>query len=320
MPDNLRIVILTGSGCTIVTPLLEGGFQLVGIADVEDELTCVSFARRCLDTVYWKWLKRKTLPYLSCLANKNNIPYFDINCRKLNNLKIWLSDLKPDVMVCHSAVLLAPEIFNIPKYGTINIHPSLLPKYRGANPHFWFYYNMDMTAGVTLHFIDEHIDTGDIISQSAFPIALGQKFVDVRQILLYQHAIPLLKTALQILRTSGRLATTKQRRDDKRFPYARRLSNTEYMQTVGFDSRPLDHVWHVLHATEQWRDCILPHNRFAQCYQWGLTGRRKAITVSPFGVLDKDKYGYFITHKEGKIRLSRTISLRGIIKALLGML
>lgn len=62
------------------------------------------------------------------------------------------------------------ETIELPKYGTINCHPSLLPNHRGANPYFWQIYSGDTRAGVTFHFMDENFDTGEILMQGAFDI------------------------------------------------------------------------------------------------------------------------------------------------------
>jgi len=68
-----------------------------------------------------------------------------------------------------------PQIFsktllNVPHMGAVNFHPSLLPKYRGAHPHFWQILHGEKEGGVTAHFMTENIDDGDIIAQLSFPI------------------------------------------------------------------------------------------------------------------------------------------------------
>lgn len=60
------------------------------------------------------------------------------------------------------------------RFGGVNIHPSLLPKYPGLNPWFRMYYDMDLDAGVTIHKIAEKPDSGNIIAQQSFRIEPGQ--------------------------------------------------------------------------------------------------------------------------------------------------
>ena len=73
----------------------------------------------------------------------------------LEKLKSWISNLNPDLMIIYKMPFLLPEyIYNLPLFGTINIHPSLLPRYRGPNPWFWIYYNMESYSGITIHKIN----------------------------------------------------------------------------------------------------------------------------------------------------------------------
>ena len=75
-----------------------------------------------------------------------------------------LKALNPDIMVtCAYGQILSKEILDIAKHGIINIHASLLPKYRGAAPIQWAIINGDKTTGVTIMQTAEGVDTGDII-------------------------------------------------------------------------------------------------------------------------------------------------------------
>ncbi len=71
-----------------------------------------------------------------------------------------------DLLMVHSFMRKIPsEVFSAPKLGSINIHPSLLPKYRGPLPTYWVLKNNDTKTGLTCHIINEGFDTGDIINQ-----------------------------------------------------------------------------------------------------------------------------------------------------------
>ena len=79
--------------------------------------------------------------------------------------------LAPDLFVTAAyGQMLPPEVLTIPKFGCLNVHPSLLPKYRGAAPIPWTILNGDSTTGVTLMKMDENLDTGDIVAQETTPI------------------------------------------------------------------------------------------------------------------------------------------------------
>jgi methionyl-tRNA formyltransferase len=82
-------------------------------------------------------------------------------------LREYIAETKIDLMITHAFMKIIPkEVFSAPKYGSINIHPSLLPKYRGPSPAYWVLKNKEKDTGLTCHFIDEGVDTGDIINQS----------------------------------------------------------------------------------------------------------------------------------------------------------
>lgn len=82
-----------------------------------------------------------------------------------------IKELNPDVVCVVSYGVILPKSFlKIPKYGCINVHPSMLPKYRGAAPIQWAILNGDETTGVTIMYLDEGMDSGDIIVQEEVKI------------------------------------------------------------------------------------------------------------------------------------------------------
>jgi methionyl-tRNA formyltransferase len=84
----------------------------------------------------------------------------------------WLTECAADLLVVYQMSRLLPRsIFSFPEYGAINLHPSLLPAYRGPNPVFWQYYDFVLRPGVTIHRIDEHEDTGEILKQQSCMIS-----------------------------------------------------------------------------------------------------------------------------------------------------
>lgn len=82
-----------------------------------------------------------------------------------------LEALAPDVQVIVAFRMLPKQVWSLPRKGTFNLHASLLPKYRGAAPINWAIINRERSSGVTTFFIDEKIDTGEIILQEPLSIA-----------------------------------------------------------------------------------------------------------------------------------------------------
>ena len=83
-----------------------------------------------------------------------------------------LRGLKPDVIVVAAfGQIITKEILEMPRFGCVNVHASLLPAYRGAAPIQWAVINGDKESGVTIMQMDEGIDTGDMMDKVIVPIA-----------------------------------------------------------------------------------------------------------------------------------------------------
>ena len=104
-----------------------------------------------------------------------------------------IQELNPELIIlCAYGQIIPKEILDIPKYGALNIHPSLLPKYRGASPVHAAILNGDKISGVTIMLMDEEMDHGPIIQNSKFKIQnskitykeLEDKLIDVSADLL----------------------------------------------------------------------------------------------------------------------------------------
>jgi methionyl-tRNA formyltransferase len=119
---------------------------------------------------------------LQLTCEKNNIQFYrekDINSEAVTKV---ITKSSPDLIVtCHFQKLLKRNIISVPKSGCINLHPSLLPYYRGMSPQHWPIINGDKETGVTVHFIDEGIDTGDIILQRKIAIEEHMYVADLQK-------------------------------------------------------------------------------------------------------------------------------------------
>ena len=105
----------------------------------------------------------------------------------INSIKKYNPDL---FLVCAYGKILPKSFINIPKYGTLNIHPSLLPKYRGPSPIQNTIINLDNTSGYSIIKMDEKIDSGDILYKSN-PIILNknEKYSDLLDLLFKECSL-----------------------------------------------------------------------------------------------------------------------------------
>lgn len=97
-------------------------------------------------------------------AQEFNIPVYQPETLKNGELKPVLDELKPDVIVVVAYGKILPDyVLDYPRYGCINVHASLLPKYRGAAPIQWAIINGETETGVTTMKMDKGLDTGDML-------------------------------------------------------------------------------------------------------------------------------------------------------------
>ena len=105
-----------------------------------------------------------TFSPVKSLALENNIPVYQPVKMRDGTALAALRELAPDILVVVAYGRILPDdILELPKYGAINVHGSLLPKYRGAAPIQWAVLNGDKVTGVTTMHLASEMDTGDII-------------------------------------------------------------------------------------------------------------------------------------------------------------
>jgi methionyl-tRNA formyltransferase len=121
-----------------------------------------------------------------------------------------LKEISPDLIVVVAFRILPKSIFKIPRYGSINLHASLLPKYRGAAPINWAVINGERETGVTTFFLQEKVDTGNIIMQKSIDIASEDNAGSVHDKLMLLGAETLFDTVELIESSGGNVQVSKQ--------------------------------------------------------------------------------------------------------------
>ena len=134
-----------------------------------------------------------TSPPVKKIAEKYNITV--TQPEKIKEAAIEIKNLNPDLIICAAYGQIIPkEILEIPKHGCLNIHPSLLPKYRGASPIQTVILNGDKETGVTIILMDEKMDHGPIIDQTKYKIPDDINHKELDSALAKQGAHLLVKT------------------------------------------------------------------------------------------------------------------------------
>ncbi|MCG2459979.1 methionyl-tRNA formyltransferase [Flavobacteriaceae bacterium F89] len=158
------------------------------------------------------------------------------------NLKdaLFLEDLKAlraNLQVVVAFRMLPREVWQMPKYGTFNLHASLLPNYRGAAPINWAIINGETETGVTTFYIDDKIDTGEIIWQEKTNILPDETAGSLHDKLMELGAILVIKT-IQLIE-QGKVERKKQGDVQKL-----KSANKIHKETCRIDwNRPLDAIY-----------------------------------------------------------------------------
>lgn len=160
--------------------LLQSTHEIVGVVTAPDKPA--GRGMQLMQSEVKKFALQKSLPVLQPLKLKDK--------QFIDDLKQWNADLYVVV-----AFRMLPEVvWDLPPLGSINLHASLLPQYRGAAPINWAIINGETETGVTTFFIQREIDTGKIIFQEKTPIAATENVGELYEKLMHMGASVLRKT------------------------------------------------------------------------------------------------------------------------------
>jgi methionyl-tRNA formyltransferase len=151
-----------------------------------------------------------------------------------------LKSLNANLQIVVAFRMLPKVVWNMPKYGTFNLHASLLPQYRGAAPINWAIINGETKTGVTTFFIDEKIDTGAIILQDETSIEKTDNAEDLHDRLMNLGAKTVLKTVYRI--QNDNFKTTKQPNHDNL-----KLAYKIHRETCEIDwNKPIEDIYNFI--------------------------------------------------------------------------
>ncbi|MCG8410071.1 MAG: methionyl-tRNA formyltransferase [Bacteroidales bacterium] len=191
--QSLRIIYL-GTPDFAVEPLkllVENNYNVVGVVTNPDKPA--GRGQKILESPVKKYAKSQGLNILQ--PEKFRDEDF------LSKLK----SLNADLQIIVAFKMLPEIVWSMPKYGTFNLHASLLPHYRGAAPINWAVINGDTKTGITTFFLKHEIDTGNIIFQEKIEISETDNAGSVHDKLMYSGASLVLKTVDAIINNNYKL-------------------------------------------------------------------------------------------------------------------
>jgi methionyl-tRNA formyltransferase len=263
-----------------------------------------SFIRTLLRNAYGRYRKLETM---RSIAHRLNIPYLYLSRDNKEQLITFLQAIRPDILcVASLSQLLKKEVIDVPRYGVLNLHPSLLPKYHGPFPWFWQYYECEQEWGMTVHRIDEGQDTGPIVEQELFTVDTGSDIYDTMAKAAPIGARLMLEAVNKI--EAGTAQFTPQPLHN--YPKARIVKRDERL--IYWDQWTIERVWHVMRGTYPWLDAVVYPEPLRGTVKIG--SYEKCENDSPVGTVAKDERGFFVAHREGKIRLMVQNGLLSMIR------
>lgn len=240
-------------------------------------------------------------PSIERFSKKNKLNF--LNPQKLNH-QVYNELIKhePDLGLS----IMYRNIFNnqfikMPKLGLINFHPSLLPSYRGPIPWVWAMINGEDKAGITLHYIDEGIDTGDIIDQSIVKIKNqtgNQLLVD-----LMDEGIKIFKKNLDKI-LSGKNSKRKQKHTKASYfgPYNPKIDLIDWFQPSKLVLRRINAVTYPYNGAIAYyngKEIKIWKAKLFNKSKINLNGPGRIVKVTKNGLVVSTSDGYIlITHFE----------------------
>lgn len=193
--------------------------------------------------------RKKTIisPVTKTIADKYEIPCFQP--QKVRNNSEFIKDIKdlnPDVViVCAYGKILPEEFLQIPTYGCVNVHPSLLPVYRGPSPIQTALFNGDLITGISIMLLNDKMDEGDIIYQEKVKINEKEGFKSLSKRLAEKSASILTEQLSNYI--AGELTLVKQ--DDSHASYCQKIKKEDGL--INWDSSA-EQIMNQMRAFEDW--------------------------------------------------------------------
>lgn len=245
-------------------------------------------------------------------AVKNNLPVLQPEKLKDPEFIEQVRKLAPDLIIVIAFRILPREIFEIPRLGTFNVHGSLLPKYRGAAPIQWSLINGDSETGLTTFFIQEKVDTGNIILQKKIAIEKDDNFGSLHD-RLQSFSIDIVLETIKIIE-SGAIQLIKQ--DESQVSSAPKI--TKENSRIDWN-QPSEKIYNLIRGLSPYPAAYFLHN--SKLYKVFSSRLKDDLILQP-GEIKETKNEIFIgtattaleiteIQPEGRKRMKSDVFLRG---------
>ena len=210
-----------------------------------------------------------------------------------------LRHLAPDIIVVIAYGQILPRaILELPKYGCLNVHTSLLPKYRGATPIQWAILNDEQQTGVTIMQMDEGLDTGDLVAAAKTPIAPEDDASTLHDRLGRMGAELLVRTIPDY--AAGKITPEKQPGEGS--SYARKIKKEDGQIDW---NQPARKIWNMVRAFVPWPVAFTYFGEKGKPHLLKIwsAAEEPAMSGAPGTVLQAAKEGFVVACREGALRV-----------------
>lgn len=228
MTRKPRIVFMGTPDFAVATldTLIKNGYPVVGVITAPDKPA--GRGRKLQESA------------VKIYANENGLPLLQPTNLKDGDFLDRLRSLEPDLQIVVAFRMLPKAVWELPAMGTFNLHASLLPDYRGAAPINWAIINGEKETGATTFFIDDKIDTGEILLQARCPLNETDTAGILHDRLMYLGADLVLETVRQL--EAGKIKPKKQQ-ENIHLKLAHKLDR----QTCELDWKlPMAHIYNKI--------------------------------------------------------------------------
>jgi len=176
-----------------------------------------------------------TPPPVKVCAEEHNIPVYQPKTLRGDEFAATLDELAPELIVVAAFGKILPQnVLDFPKLGSICVHGSLLPKYRGAAPMQRAIIDGERETGITIMYMDAGIDTGDMISKAVVPIEIFDNFETIHDKMAKAGAELLIPTIESIENGTAK----REKQDDLKSTYAAKIENADCI--LDFDDEAIN--------------------------------------------------------------------------------
>ena len=282
-------IIIVGYGemlKSVIDGVLDTDNEIVGIFRHEN-IMYSPFKKNLKDVFYpsydYKFIKSKKLS--------------EIKAKSVNSQEFitTVKELKADLIItCSWSEKFSAQTINAPKIACINVHPSLLPKYRGPNPYLQVILNNESTTGITFHLMDINYDTGAILHQAKLPILPEETGGGLRN-----RCAGLAKIEVKELLNNFQDKLRNQKSQvEKEATYFHNISLADSI--LDFEKETSEEIDRRIRALTPWVKCHIPYNKdFFDFKKYKIL--TEISTKKPAIIAKKTKQSVSIVCKDGRI-------------------